>query len=211
MEPYQIPEILRLPLEELCLRILIYGFPSPEVLLAQAIDPPPPKNIERALLTLSRVGAISSSTKQLNPLGIHLAHLPLDVRLGKMVIYGSIFKCLDPMLTIVASLGLGKSIFSQSFGKEDESLALRRDFFGLGTGNSDLLTTVKAYENWRRRISSSTSGGVYDFCRKHFLNHSNLLLVEELKLQIMRNLLNMGFLTESDVNWKDESGFYTSK
>lgn len=40
----------------------------------------------------------------LTPLGYHLAKLPLDPQTGKMIIMASIFSCLDPILTVAASL-----------------------------------------------------------------------------------------------------------
>ena len=37
-------------------------------------------------------------------LGYHLARLPVAPRVGRMILYGAIFSCLDPVLTIAASL-----------------------------------------------------------------------------------------------------------
>ncbi|KAK4401986.1 DExH-box ATP-dependent RNA helicase DExH7, chloroplastic [Sesamum angolense] len=69
MRPYQIPEMMRMPLVELCLQ----------------------------------VGAIEGN-EELTPLGYHLAKLPVDVLIGKMMVYGAIFGCLSPILTISAFL-----------------------------------------------------------------------------------------------------------
>lgn len=33
-----------------------------------------------------------------------MAYLPVEPRIGKMIIYGVIFRCLDPLLTIAAGL-----------------------------------------------------------------------------------------------------------
>ena len=33
-----------------------------------------------------------------------MAYLPVEPRIGKMIIYGAIFRCLDPVLTIAAGL-----------------------------------------------------------------------------------------------------------
>jgi HrpA-like RNA helicase len=38
-------------------------------------------------------------------LGHHLASLPVDPRIGKMILFGAIFSCLDPVLTIASTLG----------------------------------------------------------------------------------------------------------
>jgi ATP-dependent RNA helicase DHX36 len=40
----------------------------------------------------------------LNFAGHYLANLPVDPRVGKMLIMGAIFSCLDPVLTIAAGL-----------------------------------------------------------------------------------------------------------
>lgn len=40
----------------------------------------------------------------LTPLGYHLAKLPLDPQTGKMILFGAMFGCLDPILTVAASL-----------------------------------------------------------------------------------------------------------
>ncbi|ELW63977.1 Putative ATP-dependent RNA helicase DHX57 [Tupaia chinensis] len=53
------------------------------------------------------------------PPGYHLASLPVDVRIGKLMLFGSIFRCLDPALTIAASLAF-KSPF--------EMASLKRQF-----------------------------------------------------------------------------------
>ena len=43
--------------------------------------------------------------EELTPLGYHLATLPVDPRVGKMILLGAIFSCLDPVLTVASVLG----------------------------------------------------------------------------------------------------------
>ena len=52
-------------------------------------------NIQKAL----------DNNEELTPLGYHLATLPVDPRIGKMILFGAIFSCLDPVLTVSSSLG----------------------------------------------------------------------------------------------------------
>jgi ATP-dependent RNA helicase DHX36 len=42
--------------------------------------------------------------ENLLPLGRHLAQIPLDPHTGKMILFGAIFGCLDPILSIAACL-----------------------------------------------------------------------------------------------------------
>ena len=72
--------------------------------LAQAIEPPPEGAIASALRSLMELDAVDVHD-ELTPLGHHLAELPVDARLGKMMLYGAMFSCLDPVLTIAAGVG----------------------------------------------------------------------------------------------------------
>ena len=42
--------------------------------------------------------------EELTALGYHLARLPVVPRVGRMILFGAIFSCLDPVLTIAGSL-----------------------------------------------------------------------------------------------------------
>ena len=44
-------------------------------------------------------------TEELTPLGYHLARMPVDPHVGKMLLFAAIFSCIDPVATIAASLG----------------------------------------------------------------------------------------------------------
>jgi HrpA-like RNA helicase len=50
--------------------------------------------------------------------GKHLAMLPVEPKLGKMLIFGAIFNCLDPILTIVAGLSV-RDPFLTPFDKKE--------------------------------------------------------------------------------------------
>ena len=57
-------------------------------------------------LTVRTIIALFSfvSQEDLTALGKYLAYLPVEPRIAKMIIYGAIFRCLDPILTIAAGL-----------------------------------------------------------------------------------------------------------
>lgn len=75
-------------------------------------------------------------------MGHHLASLPVDVRIGKLMLYGAIFCCVDAALTIAACLSY-KSPFVCPFGKKDEANAKKRD---MSVAYSDHLTVLRAYK-----------------------------------------------------------------
>lgn len=55
--------------------------------------------------------------------GRHLSMLPVEPKLGKMLIYGAIFNCLDPIMTIVAGLSV-RDPFLMPFDKKDVSIII---------------------------------------------------------------------------------------
>ena len=87
---HTLPEIKRVPLEGLCLQIQlqrmaggIAGF------LGKALEPPKEDSISSAIQTLKQIGALNDK-ENLTSLGQHLAALPVDVRVGKMLLYGAV-------------------------------------------------------------------------------------------------------------------------
>lgn len=120
MAPYQLPEIKRVPLEDLILQILLSGS-QPAAFLMKALDPPAPEAVRSAVHNLHELGAIVTTMTtapeigrgarspetamqcELTPLGFHLAHIPVEPRVGKMLIFGCIFGVLPPLLTIAAA------------------------------------------------------------------------------------------------------------
>ena len=53
---------------------------------------------------LSAIGALTAE-EHLTSLGRHLAHLPLNPAVGKLLLFGSLFQVLDPILTVAARAG----------------------------------------------------------------------------------------------------------
>ena len=132
MKPYTIPEILRVSLEELCLHIIVSDLGFPPTYLQKALDPPSVDSgtlielvrltvtVQLAMGTLKDVGAINETDK-ITPLGRHLSLLPVDVHIGKMIIFGAIFCCLDPILTIA---GLNSECYFSLFSCNEPPLTL---------------------------------------------------------------------------------------
>lgn len=107
----------------------------------ETIEPPATENIESSIYRLQDVGALDED-EELTPLGHHLATLPVDVRIGKIMLYGAIFCCVDSSLTIAACLSY-KSPFVAPFLQKKEGDAKKKEFI---SANSDQLTVLKAYK-----------------------------------------------------------------
>ncbi|KAK5659077.1 hypothetical protein OQA88_1166 [Cercophora sp. LCS_1] len=191
MSDQQTPEMLRLSLQDLAIRVKICKIGGIEETLGEALDPPSTKNIRRAIDALVDVRALTASSEELTPLGIQLARLPLDVFLGKLIILGAVFKCLDMALTVAAILS-SKSPFVAPFGQRTQADTVRK---GFKKGDSDLLTVYNAYSAWKRVCQAATGGGAeFQFCRKNFLSPQTLANIEDLKGQLLTAVIDSGFL-----------------
>uniref|UniRef100_A0A3B4B280 Putative ATP-dependent RNA helicase DHX57 n=1 Tax=Periophthalmus magnuspinnatus TaxID=409849 RepID=A0A3B4B280_9GOBI len=140
----QLPEIQRVPLEQLCLRIKVldvFAEQTLESVFSRLIEPPVMGSLDAAKQRLQDLGALTAD-ERLTPLGYHLACLPVDVRIGKLMLFGAIFRCLDPALTIAASLAF-KSPFVSPWDKREEANE-KKMFFALA--NSDHLALLQAYK-----------------------------------------------------------------
>lgn len=62
-------------------------------------------------------------TENLTALGFHLARLPVEPHIGKLILFGALLGCLDPILTIAASLSFKDPFFIPLVGRRSESSA----------------------------------------------------------------------------------------
>ncbi|KDQ63609.1 hypothetical protein JAAARDRAFT_119632 [Jaapia argillacea MUCL 33604] len=187
---HPLPEMTRLSLSDLALRIKIMKVKlgtSIEDVLSRALDPPSSLNIQRAVSALVEVRALSPS-EEITPMGRLLSKLPTDVHLGKFLLVATLFRCLDPALTIAATLN-SKSPFLTPFGFAREAELAKSSF---RVDNSDFLTLHNAFSSWRR--ASATPGIVDKFCRQSYLSHQNLQQIEELRQQFLGYLIDASFI-----------------
>uniref|UniRef100_A0A7N8XLG3 RNA helicase n=1 Tax=Mastacembelus armatus TaxID=205130 RepID=A0A7N8XLG3_9TELE len=185
---YSIPEILRVPLEELCLHIMKCQYGSPEDFLSRALDAPQPQSVSNAVSLLRKIGACHPDSHVLTPLGHHLASLPVNVKIGKMLIYGAILGCLEPIATIAAAI-TEKSPFSTPMNRKEEANLAKA---ALALANSDHLTIYNAYLGWKNSQSEGQRVEM-SYCRKHFLNRTALITIEDVKQELMRMMEQAGF------------------
>ncbi|KIX10435.1 uncharacterized protein Z518_01517 [Rhinocladiella mackenziei CBS 650.93] len=181
----QVPEMLRLSLQDPVLRIKVWDLGSIEETLNAAIDPPSRKNVLRAIEKLKDAGALTKS-EALTPLGQQISHLPLEVSLAKLAIFGVIFRCLDPILAVI-SLLTSKSPFLPIPASGPQADA-RQTF---SRSDSDLLSSFNAYTGWKK-AKGNRSG--QEFCWKNHISDQTMSQVEEQKIQLLVYLVDAGLV-----------------
>jgi ATP-dependent helicase HrpA len=99
--PFTDPEVLRSSLAAVILRAASLGLGTVEDF--PFLDPPSPRAIADGYALLAELGAVDDA-KQLTQIGRELAKLPLDPRIGRMLIAAQNEGCLDQVLVIAAAL-----------------------------------------------------------------------------------------------------------
>lgn len=100
----------------LCLYAKVFarsGFPFADY-LARMSNPPPFQTTRTNIQALKVMEALNN-LEDITELGNHLLDLPVEPRLGKMILYAVTLKCLDPVLTIVACLSHRYAVTSPTF------------------------------------------------------------------------------------------------
>ncbi|XP_017097323.2 ATP-dependent DNA/RNA helicase DHX36 [Drosophila bipectinata] len=182
------PEILRSKLESIILNLKLLHIENPYNFLGTLINAPNPEAIKIGVNLLMRIGALDSN-RVLTPLGMHLAKLPIDPQMGKMILMSALFCCLDPITSAAAALS-HKSPFYSPLGQESRLDEIKRDL--ARNMRSDHLLVHNAIIGYRESRSFRTDR---DFCYKNFLSYMTLQQIEDMKHQFSELLFNSKFLT----------------
>uniref|UniRef100_A0A8C5MGJ1 ATP-dependent DNA/RNA helicase DHX36 n=1 Tax=Leptobrachium leishanense TaxID=445787 RepID=A0A8C5MGJ1_9ANUR len=190
LNDYQLPEIVRTPLEELCLQIKILKLGGIAAFLIKLMDPPSREAIRLAISHLMELNALDRR-EELTPLGVHLARLPVEPHIGKMILFGALFCCLDPVLTIAGSLSF-KDPFIIPLGKEKIADARRKELSK--NTKSDHLTVLNAFLGWEE-AKWHGARMERDYCWENFLSSNTLKMLSNMKEQFAEHLLGAGFVS----------------
>ncbi|XP_075363970.1 ATP-dependent RNA helicase A isoform X2 [Mycteria americana] len=188
LQTHMTPEMFRTPLHEIALSIKLLRLGGIGEFLAKAIEPPPLDAVIEAERTLRELDALDSND-ELTPLGRILAKLPIEPRLGKMMIMGCIFYVGDAVCTISAA-----TCFPEPFISEGKRLGyVHRNF--AGNRFSDHVALLSVFQAW----DDARMGGEEAekrFCEHKRLSMATLRMTWEAKVQLKDILVNSGFPEE---------------
>ncbi|XP_061859938.1 ATP-dependent RNA helicase A isoform X2 [Colius striatus] len=188
LQTHMTPEMFRTPLHEIALSIKLLRLGGIGQFLAKAIEPPPLDAVIEAERTLRDLDALDSND-ELTPLGRILAKLPIEPRLGKMMIMGCIFYVGDAICTISAA-----TCFPEPFINEGKRLGyIHRNF--AGNRFSDHVALLSVFQAW----DDARMGGEEAekrFCEHKRLSMATLRMTWEAKVQLKDILISSGFPEE---------------
>ncbi|CAH2296197.1 probable ATP-dependent RNA helicase YTHDC2 isoform X1 [Pelobates cultripes] len=208
MLEFQTPELLRMPLHELCLHTKLLAPVNCPIadFLMKAPEPPPALIVRNAVQMLKTIDAMDT-WEDLTELGYHLAYLPVEPHLGKMVLCAVVLKCLDPILTIACSLAYRDPFVLPTQASQKRVALLCRKHFSAGT-YSDHMALLRAFQAWQKARSE---GWEREFCEKNFLSQATMEVIVGMKTQLLGQLRASGFVRArgggdlQDVNTNSEN------
>ena len=161
------PEILRTNLAAVILQMLnlrlgaIEDFPF--------IEPPDGKAISDGFNLLQELSAVSREG-QLTALGRQLARLPVDPRLGRMVLEGARQGSLDEVLIVTSAL----SVQDPRERPMDRQQAADQAHAQWKDVDSDFAALVNLWRGFEEQRQALGSSALRSWCRKNFLNYMRL-------------------------------------
>eukprot|EP00397_Hematodinium_sp_SG-2012_P004472 GEMP01004484.1.p1 GENE.GEMP01004484.1~~GEMP01004484.1.p1 ORF type:complete len:1134 (+),score=294.52 GEMP01004484.1:166-3567(+) len=175
------PEMAVLPLDSTLLQLLSAGFPND--LLLSAPTPPTANEIDKARRDLEELGALNS--EGVTPLGHHLARLPCDCRVGKLLVYGALLGCAEEAAAVAGMLSVRNPFLR---AKEDQEEKRRQFVLGLRPGGQ-----ISDHCLWAA-VNLAPLGET----RPLGLARESLLESKKLRDDLLRQLASLGFRTSGN-------------
>lgn len=201
MPQFSLPEFMRIPLTEICLYAkTLEPNCKVQVFLQKALNPPSSLSIQNAIKKL-KILDVFRDDESVTELGKHLVDIPLDVQLGKCLLYSVYFKCYDPILTICAYHSVKDPfILPTDRSAQGQASFLRKSF--AGTSFSDQMGILSLYASYMeiRHIPRK----VREFCNKYFLSQSSMEMFCATRKQINDIMNNKFKITHLDKSFNND-------
>jgi ATP-dependent helicase HrpA len=191
------PEILRSSLASVILRMAalrlgdLSEFPF--------IEAPSSRLVSDGYLLLQELGAVDSK-RQITEIGLQLARLPLDPRVGRMILAAKREGCLNEILIIASVLSI-QDPRERPMDKREAADNAHAKFAGEG---SDFMSYLKLWEFFDNALKTKKSNkDLLSQCHSNFLSFLRLKEWRELYGQIKQITDEMEFkLNEKDANFE---------
>jgi ATP-dependent helicase HrpA len=197
------PEILRTNLASVILQMAAIGLG--DVAAFPFVDPPDARAINDGVALLEELGALSSAGG-LTKLGRRLAALPLDPRLGRMVLAAADNGCVREVIVIAAALSIQdpRERPLESRAEADEKHARFAD------GDSDFLGLLNLWQYLRERQKSMSSSQFRKLCRSDYLNYLRVREWQDLFSQLRQISSGLGLHVSAATDAVDRDGIHRS-
>lgn len=190
--PFTDPEILRSSLAGVILRMKSLRLTDVESF--PFIEPPPAKAIADGYALLQELGALDDDNV-LTPIGASLAKLPLDPRIGRMLVAARDLGCLKEVMVIAAGL----SAQDPRERPQDRQQAADEKHKLFADEKSEFLSWWKLWNWFQNAVEHKKSNKqLIDNCHAHFLSYLRMREWREVHGQLHAMVTELGW-KESDL------------
>ncbi|KAJ2330142.1 hypothetical protein IWW51_000133 [Coemansia sp. RSA 2702] len=203
MREFELPEIQRLPLASLCLLAKSHGVHDIMQFLQLAVEPPRQSSVAQAVHELQTAGALDED-EELTPIGRHLGFLPVDLCIGKLLVYSALLGCLESVVTVAAAHSLTSGLLLAPYDARDKQLAAqahakyrRHATDGYAGYLSDFMLVLAVYRDWTHTVAKpgATAADLDRFCAANWLSRDAFDKLEDLREQYLRLLHERALIT----------------
>ncbi|WP_445399037.1 ATP-dependent RNA helicase HrpA [Zobellella sp. An-6] len=188
------PEILRTNLASVILQMLSLGLG--DISAFPFVEAPDNKNISDGIRLLEELGAVTGHQGELKltKLGQDLARLPVDPRLGRMVLAARDHGCVTEVMVITAALSI-QDPRERPLDKQQAAAEMHRRF---ADGDSDFVAYLNLW-NYLREQQKLLSGNQFrKQCIKEFLNYLRVREWQDIYSQLRLVVRELGFALNSE-------------
>jgi ATP-dependent helicase HrpA len=184
------PEILRTSLASVLLQMASLGLGEVEDF--GFIDPPDRRQVRDGINLLEELGAFdphaADPRRRLTPLGRRLAQLPVDPRLGRMVLEADRLHCAEEVIVIAAALSIQEVRERPAEHREaaDAQHALRAD------AGSDFTSYLNLWNHLRDQQRELSGSQFRKRCRTEFLHYLRVREWQDLAAQLRQAAKSAG-------------------
>ena len=184
--PFTEPEIQRTNLAAVMLRMLDLGLG--DVQAFPFVDPPDRRFVSDGYRVLAELGAVDEE-RRLTPLGRELARLPVDPRIGRMLLEARRRGCVQEVLVIAAALTI-QDPRERPLDAQQRADAAHARFADERSDFVALLNLWRFYHEQGRHLSRRK---LRELCREQFLAYRRLREWHDLHQQLANQVKDMGF------------------
>ena len=149
------------------------------------LDPPSPRAVAEGFRTLEEVGALESRQGELTEVGKQLARLPLDPRLGRMLLEARDRKVLGEVLIIVAGLSV-MDVRERPPEKESKADEMHAAFEDPDSDFVSLLNIWHALLEFRKDDRRWHRNQLRRFCERKFLSMRRIMEWDQVARELGR-------------------------
>ena len=196
-EDFTPPEVLRTNLASVILRMAALGLGDPESF--PFLDPPDTRLVNDGVRLLQELKAMDDD-RRVTSLGEQIAGIPVDPRLGRMLLAASRQRCLTEMLIVAAFLE-GQDPRERPSDAQQQASQKHAAF---ADPRSDFNTVLNIWKTYNEQAAALSRNQLRKWCKEHFLSFLRMREWQDLHTQLSQSIAELKLrLNQMPANYTD--------